>query len=363
MKIRRLILFGLFIAAMVWGTWLAASKVVVWYVPDPTEYAINFTFFDWMVSVLPGAGFLFITSLITITFLGFSYWWILKGKMLWRILLFPIPALLIFVVLSASISRFIHYHEHKFYTYAGPLAEDSLGEDLMEKVAVMRQLVAAAPFPDDPDTIQGLNIKGEVFDVGSYFEVLTNLTEKAGYEMEYVHVGSEDGFPILYSRKKGDSPYQTAQDFIDSLQPGVWSPNGDYLQDWSPSIEMEPTPEAFLELAVLHLIGNQFYLFWHANYNDLQIIASAEKLEELINRRDLSFGNPLGVGMRMKARELDVRPVVEFVQERVVWVDLLTFSKWGGFVREELAFSTEYPHKLLMRESKILIDYECGACF
>lgn len=363
MKKLNLTLFGLFIAVMVWGTWLAASVVVVWYVPDPTEYEIDVTFLDWLIAALPGAGLLFIFSLIAALLLGFGYGWVFKKRTLWRILMFPIPALMVSAVLWASISGFINYHEHKFYDYAGPVADDSFGEDLMEKVAGMRMLVATEPFPDDPDAIQGLNIKGEVFDVASYFTVLTNLSEKSDYEFDYVHVGTTDGFPILYSRKKDDAPYQTAQEFIDSLSPGAWSPTGDYLQEWSPSIKMDPTPEAFLELAVLHLVGNQFYLYWHARYNDRIIIASAAKLEEVING-DLIFEDGLPIGYRMKARELDVRSVVEFMEaEPVVWVDLLTFTKWGGFIREELAFSSEYPHKLLMRQSETLIEYQCWMCF
>jgi hypothetical protein len=207
-----------------------------------------------------------------------------------------------------------------------------------------------------------MHLKGEAFDVGSYFTVLTNLPEHAGNILDYVHVGSADGFPILYSRKKDEARYQTAQKFIDSLPPGAWKPNGDHLHDWSSAIQMEPTPEAFLELAALHLAGNQFYLYWHANYNDRIIIASAEKLEEVING-DICFDGGLPVGYRMKACELDVRPEIEFVQEKAVWVSLLTFTKWGGFIREALAFSTEYPHKLLAHESKTLIEYQCGVCY
>lgn len=356
-------LFVLFIAVLVWGAWIAMRQVVVWFLPDLIEYAVDVTFFDWMVDVLPGAGLLFAFSFVSFLCLSAAYRWVCKKKWVLRALLFPIPAVLFAGMLWATMVRFINYHEYKFYTYSGPPAEDSLGGDLMEKIAGMRKLIANAPWPGSADEINEKNLNGELFDVGSFFTVLTNLNEKAGYELDYVHVGSSDGFPILYPQKNGAIPYKTGREYIDSLPPGKWRPNGDYLQDWSPAIEMKSTPEAFLELSALHLVGNQFYLYWHANYNDRIIIASQEKLEEILNQEHRLLGL-LPVGCRMKACELDVRPVVEFMEEEpVVWVDLLTFTKWGGFIQEKLAFSTVYPHKLLMRESETLIEYLCGICY
>ncbi len=332
-----------------------------------TRSEVDVTFFDWMLSVLPGAGLLFLFSALSFGGLSAIYRWVLGRRRLWRILFFPVPAALFAVALWASMTQFIHYHEQKYYAYAGPPAADSLGARLMHKVAGMRALVAEAPhpvYPEEIGLINAMHFAGGLFDAGAYFTVLTNLQQKAGYELDYVHTEGLNGFPILYARKTGKHlQVSDVEDFIGPLVPGPGEPEDHCLRDWSPAIGLKPSREAFLELAALHLVGNQFYLFWHAGYNDRQIVATAEKLEEIINSEDLGFGSRLPVGYRMKARELDVRPVVEFVEEDAVWVDLLTFTKWGGFMLEKLAFSTKYPHKLLLRESEPLIEFDCGICY
>jgi hypothetical protein len=366
MKNSKNILFGAFIALHIWIAWVVMRGTVVWFVPDPVSYEVDVTFFDWMMSALPSAGLLFAFSAVFAGVLGGIYRWLFRRKWLWRILLFPVPLVLFLLALWGSMTQFINYHEQKFYTYSGPPAEDSLGEDLMRKIAGMRELVAKAPHPENPESVGLIHEKhlaGEVFDVRDYFTVLTNLSEKSGFVLDYAHVGDWNGFPVLYARQENQAPYPTAQEFSESLLPEQWRTAEDCLQDWSPAIDLQPSEEAFLELAALHLVGNQFALYWHAGYNDRQIIATAEKLEEIINSQDLVFGNRLPVGYRIKARELDVRPVIEFVEEDAVWVELLTFSKWGGFILEKMAFSTKYPHKLWVRESETLIGYDCGLCF
>ena len=67
--------------------------------------------------------------------------------------------------------------------------------------------------------------------------------------------------------------------------------------------------------------------------------------------------------MKKQARELDLTPTVEFPDESTAVVRLITFSKWGGFTESKYTISRQYPHGMLSKDTKILIEYDCGVQF
>jgi hypothetical protein len=208
---------------------------------------------------------------------------------------------------------------------------------------------------EDPDA----NKTGDEFDVNEYFTVLPHLSPEPGYVLDYVYF--YDGFagwPIIYARPEQDQPYATFSEF----EQAVGDPLGEVQLEYLDHIQVDGTPEGFFELVVLSLKGNQFYLSWHANYHDVMVICSQEAVEQVIEAADEFAGIPLTDGQRRQAMALDLEPQIEIGRE-TVQVQLVTFSKWGGFALETFIISRDFPHTILESESEELVPYDCGVMF
>ena len=128
-------------------------------------------------------------------------------------------------------------------------------------------------------------------------------------------------------------------------------------------VETDGSDLGYLHLVQLSLMGRQFYLDWHAYYNDLQLIATAAARDRLIEALEGSdFGYPLTKKQVRKAAALDPTPVVEAGSDtmslRVFW-----FTKWGGFHESWYDISKAAPHTITKRETNVLLEYECGVMF
>ncbi|KQC15524.1 MAG: hypothetical protein APR56_00755 [Methanosaeta sp. SDB] len=92
--------------------------------------------------------------------------------------------------------------------------------------------------------------------------------------------------------------------------------------------------------------GEQFYLFWHAYYNDARIVCDHEDANASIeDSLDFKGGvDPSIEEVRQGASELDLTPVVS-MEEEDVQVDVVIFTKWGGFIRDSTTMKREFPHE------------------
>jgi hypothetical protein len=112
----------------------------------------------------------------------------------------------------------------------------------------------------------------------------------------------------------------------------------------------------FFDLAVFRILGEQFYLYWHASYKIRRLVCGEASLRRL--RRHGAFGEiPESVSTRL--RGADLRPRITF-SERFVSVGLVWFSPWKGFVYEEADFARQQPHRLLAARERVLAEYYCG---
>jgi hypothetical protein len=198
---------------------------------------------------------------------------------------------------------------------------------------------------------------GSEFDPNRYFSVLTRLSMESGYVLDYAYY--YDGFaglPMLYARPAGQAPYATYDDYARAVDESARKPLS-YLDH----VRADGTPESFFQLVLLRIAGGQFYLFWHANYNDAQVICDRSGLEALIATLQASDLN-LPDDVLAQARALDLEPVVEF-QGDGVRVRLVTFSLWSGFSEETYLLSRESPHKVLDAQTKVLVAYDSGIQF
>jgi hypothetical protein len=196
---------------------------------------------------------------------------------------------------------------------------------------------------------------GEELDVNQYFNVLTHISMREGFTLDYVYqIDSLGGYPLLYARPVGQAPYASSSDIPENTD---WPDFRDYLH-------VDDTEQGYFEYVVMDIMAGQFYLDWHANYNDTQIVCNRQRLNEIVAQVSSGdFGYAMDFLSQTKARTLrNIEPVVSLTGD-VANVEIVTFTKWGGFYREIYAISREFPHTVLGIKQETIVPYDCGVMF
>jgi hypothetical protein len=196
------------------------------------------------------------------------------------------------------------------------------------------------------------------FDVNAYFTVLDHLAVEDGYFLDYVYqYDFMGGFPVLYMLPDDQPPFETFADYSASLASTERTRSRSYLDH----IVTDDTPAGYLQMAVLDIMGGQFYLHWHAGYNDFQVVCDRAMLDTLL-ASDGDFGIPIPEDVHEQARQLDVTPTVE-PDENAARVELVGFTKWGGFYRVTFTMSRATPRDVYDTAAENLVPYNCGVAF
>jgi hypothetical protein len=210
--------------------------------------------------------------------------------------------------------------------------------------------------------------RGDEFDPNKVFEIFDHLSMEEGYTLDYVYDANPmGGYPELYARRIDSKRYETLFDYTEA-HPECFEkqapPDCFYLNH----VKTDDTAEGFLQLVVLYRMGDQFYLDWHANYNDAVVVVGTEGLENIIKERsDTSFGAQFTNMQQAKARRIDPTPEV-VIGDNFVTVKLVWFTKWGGFFETTYQVNRQFPHLFQLHliqliETKNLLEYECGIMF
>jgi hypothetical protein len=196
--------------------------------------------------------------------------------------------------------------------------------------------------------------QGGEFDVMEIFTILDHLSMKPGYVLDYVYrYAGIGGFPVLYVRPVEQAPYTTDAD----LSAAGETPN--YLD----YIQTNDTPESYFQFILLAIYGDQFYLYWHANYSDRTITCDKDAVNRIVSSLDGSFGYRISTSSRVRAELLTgLEPNVS-IGEQVVEVQFVMFTKWGGFFKETYQINRQEPHTIQDVQEKNLIPYDCGVMF
>jgi hypothetical protein len=226
-----------------------------------------------------------------------------------------------------------------------------------------------------PEHLQEENCSknGTEFDVNEYFTVLNNLSMENGYVIDYVYLFDHmGGHPVLYVRKDSQQPYSNYEEYSDGMLGNVsigevystvtplWNEDSGLFED---KIHVDGSEEGFFQYIVLQVLGEQFYLWWHANYNDWRIICEPSRIDTIVEQV-LNSGYEEGIpeDFAEKARALDTLPVIEYAGDTVK-VSVLIFTDWGGFKRLTFTVKRDYPHTITDYQSETLIEYDCGIRF
>jgi len=201
---------------------------------------------------------------------------------------------------------------------------------------------------------------GEEFDPNQYFTILSHLSMEPGYVLDYVYnYDFMGGFPVLYARPADQPRYPSLSAYAEAVgaDPLAAEARASFLDH----VRVDGTAEGFFQYVVFLTQAGQFYLHWHANYNDAVIVCDPAGLERLLSSFN-AFDLALPEEVKEGARELQPEPVVKFTGD-TVQVQILTFSKWGGFSRESYTVSRSFPHKILDSKVDVLVPYDCGVLF
>jgi hypothetical protein len=208
---------------------------------------------------------------------------------------------------------------------------------------------------------------GEEFDANEVFAVLSHLSMEPGYELDYVYCyDGLSGWPVFYARPQDQAAYRTCSALFaeaDSDGGEGGEAAADPWRAYLNRVQVDGTPEGFFELAVLDVMGGQFYLYWHAGYNDDQVLCDQAALEGIVAEFDEGGQYlPFTTEQRKAALALNVQPRIEFGTDTVT-VRVVTFSKWGGFEERVYTVERAVPNRILGEERTTLVDYMCGTMF
>lgn len=230
---------------------------------------------------------------------------------------------------------------------------------LAEKIAALRGQIGAVP---EPFTQRGgprcpARAGVPCFDVQRWFEVFHLGRTEPGWRLDYVfdHRGN-GGAPLLYGRRENETPLENADEFQRRFPYHLAKP------PWPEHVRFEPSPEGFFQFAWLALVGPQFYLHWHANYGDLELIVAPARLEEILATIPVRPAAPffaasaISEESRQQLRQIDLRPQVN-TRGAEATVTTLAFSKWGGFQWRSVAVR---PGEFDRPELEVVVPYQCG---
>jgi hypothetical protein len=108
-------------------------------------------------------------------------------------------------------------------------------------------------------------------------------------------------------------------------------------------------------------MGAQFALFWHANYNDAEIVCTKKSIKDILQRNDKPFYH-FDWDFKSCAKRIDPAPSVSLEAGKAI-VRVVTFTKWGGFIEHKFHVSRQFPHKIINDDKKVLVYYDCGVMY
>lgn len=207
-------------------------------------------------------------------------------------------------------------------------------------------------------------LQGQEFDIMTVFKILDRLQMAEGHLLDYYyHHDMMGGFPVLYTRERGSQPFWSGEEFALARPECIKEGSPANQCGFIDQVETDGSELGYLQLIQLYMTGNQFYLDWHAYYNDRKPYPTAEAIDLLINRiEESSFWLPMTRTQARQARSIDPYPVVEQVGNKVnvreVW-----FTHWGGFYESIFLLNASPPYAFEEIKRTQLVEYDCGIRF
>ncbi|HQG29250.1 MAG TPA: hypothetical protein PLY73_11935 [Candidatus Ozemobacteraceae bacterium] len=232
----------------------------------------------------------------------------------------------------------------------GISAEEGLDLDGMVKILKAAQKLHGKPTP------KALTKKGGALDKGGYdpnefLALFPRLGIASGQVLDFVYDYQElGGHPVLYARPSDQAAFPSFAEFKKIYPKRYFIGDASrYDPVYLGSIVADGTPDGFLQLAIIVLIGEQFYIHWHAVYY---------MFLPILDQR--TFDGVLGAYKKEEAekgRTIDFRPRVTLEGDRAR-VEYHVFNEWTGIKRIVWTVNRAFPHRLVSVEEKVLLPYK-----
>ncbi len=217
-----------------------------------------------------------------------------------------------------------------------------------------------------------------VFDVNDYFSVFDHLSVEPGHTLDYIYMSDGiGGKPVLYAYQESEGPLNSYPEFVqanDSEFQGSYEiikHSDDYLVH----IQIDDTPDGYFQYAALSIMEDQFYLNWHANYNDTTIITSEEEAFEVFSAANFLEDQEEGDWTKEESSfylwtrwiesripRLNYTPAVVMKDEFAI-VRFIVFTQWGGFQEITATIKRAFPHEIVNWKQKNQIFYYSGVMY
>lgn len=198
-----------------------------------------------------------------------------------------------------------------------------------------------------------------VFDPNAYFNLFTHIRMEEGYTLDYV---SSDSGPILYARVVGEPGLQTHDDLrLYYHRLGI---NEAYLHtEYLNHVIADGTPQSFLQLTLLRILGDDFYLFWNRYPSDKIVMCQTGNFQEILEY--YAVLNQVFPGLVFPqeiidaASDIDFTPVVT-IGEEYAQVRIVVFTYRPGFSEYTYWYSLDFPHQIVDFREFLVLEYDWG---
>ena len=169
-------------------------------------------------------------------------------------------------------------------------------------------------------------------------EALPHLKLDEGWRLDAVYSGTRTGGKLVF-----------------------FATDGLKREDFVRHVGLDGSAESVWELRMLLYCAKVFYLFWHANYEDLCIVTSLRRmnLDAVRIREDRDYVlQRLEPEERRRLEAWDMAPSVEVVGE-VATIRYCTFSPFGGFLKIRETVRVR-PYEIINGVVEEEVSYDCG---
>ena len=209
---------------------------------------------------------------------------------------------------------------------------------------------------DVPNSLYETGVKqGNEFDANEYFGVLPGISMREGYVLDYIFpVDFLGAYPVLAARPVEQTAYTSSGDLPE---------DSELFKYWN-YMDVNDTEQGYFEYTAFLATADQFYLVWHANYNDEEIVCDRADVDDIVTERNTgNFGFEFDKDQMTQIRAMNnIEPLIKLTDTTAV-VEIVTFSKWGGFFRVTYTIDRAFPHSIIDVQEENIVPYDCGIMF
>jgi hypothetical protein len=222
---------------------------------------------------------------------------------------------------------------------------DDLAINWQHNIDLLYHVYKSQVIPEHLQTEQPV-FRGAEFKIMRIFEFLDHLSMLPGYQLaySYYYQSSFAGNPTLYAC---EAPFYGTPDSTNCHRNHLYY------------VVTDGSELGYLQFILLYVMGDQFYIYWHADYGkDKLLVATDEALTAILLEIEDSFNDQ----QIAQAGLIDPQPRVA-IGEDTVTIRVVWFTKFGGIFESTYQVNKDHPHTTKMLETNSLLEYDCGIMY